>query len=78
MLSEMAKLVRRALATSLTPSRCSFGVPPHRYQIMRRIRRKRTLPAVSRTFLLRKIEMRLGFAQTSAFTSVFRQIIHPE
>ena len=51
----------------------SFGVPPHRYQMMRRVEEAKMLlakPAVSVT----EVGARLGFAQTSAFTSGFHKL----
>ena len=50
----------------------SFGMPPHRYHIGRRIERAKTLlaePAISVT----EIALTLGFAETSSFSATFRR-----
>ena len=50
----------------------SFGIPPHRYHIKRRIERAKTLladPASSVT----DIALELGFSETSSFTAAFRK-----
>ncbi|HET9617003.1 MAG TPA: AraC family transcriptional regulator, partial [Pseudolabrys sp.] len=51
----------------------SFGVPPHRYHVGRRIARAKDLlvdPANSVTAIARE----LGFAETSSFSSTFRRM----
>jgi len=51
----------------------SFGVPPHRYHIDRRMDRARSLlqrPALSVT----QVGIQLGFRETSSFTRAFRKI----
>jgi len=51
----------------------SFGVPPHRYHITRRIERAKMLlakPAMSVT----DIGLTVGFSDTSSFTAAFRKI----
>lgn len=51
----------------------SFGVPPHRYHIIRRVERAKALlaePAKSVT----EIGLMLGFSETSSFTAAFRRI----
>ena len=50
----------------------SFGVPPHRYHMTRRIDRARSLlqkPALSVT----QIGIQIGFRETSSFTRAFRR-----
>jgi AraC family transcriptional regulator len=50
----------------------SFGVPPHRYHLARRMDRARSLlrmPALSVT----QIGSRIGFCETSSFTRAFRK-----
>jgi AraC family transcriptional regulator len=49
----------------------SFGIPPHRYHIKRRIERAKTLladPASSVT----DVALELGFSETSSFSAAFR------
>jgi AraC family transcriptional regulator len=51
----------------------SFGVPPHRYHMARRIDRARSLlqkPALSVT----QIGIQIGFRETSSFTRAFRRL----
>ncbi len=50
----------------------SFGAPPHRYQINRRIERAKLLLA-DRDASITDIGFRLGFSQTSSFTAAFRK-----
>jgi AraC family transcriptional regulator len=52
----------------------SFGMPPHRYHMSRRMERAKTLldvPARSVT----DVGLMLGFAETSSFTSAFRRSV---
>jgi len=52
----------------------SFGVPPHRYHMARRIERAKVLlakPALSIT----QIAFDLGFGETSSFTAAFRRLV---
>jgi AraC family transcriptional regulator len=51
----------------------SFGLPPHRYHITRRIERAKMLlakPAISVT----DVGLKVGFSDTSSFTAAFRKI----
>lgn len=52
--------------------RQSFGLPPHRYHVGRRIERAKSIlsdPSISVT----ELGLRLGFSETSAFTATFRK-----
>jgi AraC-like DNA-binding protein len=72
-LSEMAELLRLSPYHFAHAFKRSFGVPPHHYHMMRRVEEAKTLlakPDVSVT----QVGMRLGFAQTSAFTSGFHKL----
>ncbi len=78
-LGEAVRLSTLAALVDLSPYhfarafRQSFGVPPHRYHIGRRIERAKTLlaePANSVTAIARS----LGFAETSSFSATFRRI----
>jgi AraC family transcriptional regulator len=51
----------------------SFGVPPHRYHIARRIERAKMLLA-NRDRLLLQIAIDLGFNQASSFSVMFRRV----
>ena len=51
----------------------SFGVPPHRYHLMRRIELSKTLLA-ARKMSVSEIGMAVGFGEASAFTATFRRM----
>ena len=70
-LAEVAQLSRYHFARAFKQS---FGVPPHRYHMSRRMERAKTLlevPARSVT----EVGMMLGFAETSSFTTSFRRSV---
>jgi AraC family transcriptional regulator len=78
-LSEQISLARLAQLVSLSPYyfcrafKQSFGVPPHRYHVTRRIERAKMLltnPELSVT----EIGLRVGFSDTSSFTAAFRKM----
>ena len=50
----------------------SFGVPPHRYHVGRRIERAKTLLA-EQARPVTEIALILGFAETSSFSATFRK-----
>jgi AraC family transcriptional regulator len=52
----------------------SFGVPPHRYHMSRRMERAKALLEVpART--VTDVGLMLGFTETSSFTSAFRRSV---
>jgi AraC family transcriptional regulator len=51
----------------------SFGVPPHRYRVMRRVERARTLLANPRTSVV-DVALEVGFSGASAFAATFRRM----
>jgi AraC family transcriptional regulator len=68
-LAELAELSLFHFARAFTQS---FGVPPHRYHMARRMDRARSLlqkPALSVT----QIGIQIGFRETSSFTKAFRR-----
>jgi AraC-like DNA-binding protein len=68
-LAELADLSLFHFARAFTQS---FGVPPHRYHMARRMDRARNLlqkPALSVT----QIGIQIGFRETSSFTKAFRR-----
>lgn len=72
-LADMASLVRLSPYHFARAFKQSFGVPPHRYHVGRRIARAKDLltdPANSIT----GIALTLGFAETSSFSSTFRRV----
>jgi AraC family transcriptional regulator len=70
-LAEVAQLSRYHFARAFKQS---FGVPPHRYHMSRRMERAKTLleiPARSVT----EVGLMLGLAETSSFTTSFRRSV---
>jgi AraC family transcriptional regulator len=70
-LDVLAKLVHLSSYYFCRAFKQSFGIPPHRYHIKRRIERAKTLladPASSVT----DIALELGFSETSSFSAAFR------
>jgi AraC family transcriptional regulator len=51
----------------------SFGAPPHRYHIDRRIERAKSMLA-NTDLSITKLASALGFSETSAFSTAFRQV----
>jgi AraC family transcriptional regulator len=71
-LAEMAKLVRLSPHYFCRAFKQSFGIPPHRYHINRRIERAKALlanPAQSVT----ETGLALGFRETSSLSAAFRR-----
>jgi AraC family transcriptional regulator len=50
----------------------TFGVPPHRYHMVRRMERATNLLLQS-TLLVTQIALRVGFRETSSFTRAYRR-----
>jgi AraC family transcriptional regulator len=70
-LADIAQLSRYHFARAFKQT---FGIPPHRYHMSRRMERAKTLleaPARSVT----EVGMMLGFAETSSFTTSFRRSV---
>ena len=51
----------------------SFGVPPHRYHMTRRVAQAKVLLARS-TVTVTEIALKVGFSETSSFTAAFRKL----
>src|ERR1700694_995158 len=71
-LATLAELVDLSLFHFARAFKQSFGVPPHRYHMARRMDRARSLlqrPALSVT----QIGIQIGFRETSSFTRAFRK-----
>jgi AraC family transcriptional regulator len=71
-LATLAQLVDLSLYHFARAFRQSFGVPPHRYHMARRMDRARSLlqrPGLSVT----QIGIEIGFRETSSFTRAFRK-----
>jgi AraC family transcriptional regulator len=71
-LAALAGLVDLSLYHFARAFRQSFGAPPHRYHMARRMDRARSLlqrPALSVT----QIGIQIGFRETSSFTTAFRK-----
>ncbi|HEY2184631.1 MAG TPA: AraC family transcriptional regulator [Xanthobacteraceae bacterium] len=71
-LAELAKLVNLSAYYFCRAFKQSFGVPPHRYHINRRIECARTLLSSTERSVT-EIALVLGFSETSSFTAAFRQ-----
>lgn len=78
-LAEELRLADLAALADLSPYhfarafRQSFGVPPHRYHIGRRIERaKALLEAGNRS--VTEVALAVGFAETSSFSAAFRKV----
>jgi AraC family transcriptional regulator len=71
-LAELAKLVNLSSYYFCRAFKQSFGVPPHRYHINRRIECARTLLSSTERSVT-EIALALGFSETSSFTAAFRQ-----
>jgi AraC family transcriptional regulator len=71
-LAALAGLVDLSLYHFARAFKQSFGAPPHRYHMARRMDRARSLlqrPALSVT----QIGIQIGFRETSSFTTAFRK-----
>jgi AraC family transcriptional regulator len=71
-LAALARLVHLSPYHFCRAFKQSFGVPPHRYHIARRVERAKDLLA-RRTASVTEIGLQLGFSETSSFSSAFRR-----
>jgi AraC family transcriptional regulator len=71
-LSALAKLARLSPYYFCRAFKQSFGIPPHRYHINRRIERAKTLLA-KRACSVTDIGLTVGYSETSSFTTAFRK-----
>ena len=72
-LTMLADLVRLSPYHFARAFKQSFGEPPHRYWVVRRIERAKTLLADPRMSIT-EIAMDVGFGGSSAFSAAFRRI----
>jgi AraC family transcriptional regulator len=72
-LATLAGLVRLSTHYFCRAFKESFGVPPHRYLMMRRIEAAKTLLA-RRNHSVTEIGMVVGYSETSSFTAAFRKV----
>ena len=72
-LQTLAQLARLSPHYFCRAFKQSFGLPPHRYHSIRRIERAKTLLASSNCSVT-EIGMRLGFSETSSFSTAFRKV----
>ena len=72
-LSSLAELAQLSPFHFSRAFKHSFGVPPHRYLISRRIERAKSLLA-QRKLSVTEIGLDVGFGETSSFTSAFRKV----
>jgi AraC family transcriptional regulator len=72
-LAAMAEIVRLSPYHFARAFKRSFGVPPHRYHMLRRIEATKIL--LGKTSVpVTEIALRLGFSETSSFTAGFRRV----
>ncbi|HTJ01170.1 MAG TPA: AraC family transcriptional regulator, partial [Methylovirgula sp.] len=72
-LAAMAEIVRLSPYHFARAFKRSFGVPPHRYHMTRRIEATKSL--LGKTSVpVTEIALRFGFSDTSAFTAGFRRV----
>jgi len=72
-LATLARLVRLSTYYFCRAFKQSFGVPPHRYHIKRRIEQAKIMLA-GRKHSVTEVGLALGFSETSSFTAAFRKI----
>jgi AraC family transcriptional regulator len=72
-LSDLAELVRLSPFHFARAFKQSFGVPPHRYHVGRRMERAKDLLAVT-GLSVTEIGIDVGFRETSSFTAAFRRV----
>ena len=70
-LAQLAELVTLSPYHFARAFKQSFGMPPHRYHVARRIERAKTLLASS---TVTQVALAVGFAETSSFSAVFRKV----
>jgi AraC family transcriptional regulator len=71
-LTELARLAKLSLFHFAREFRHSFGVPPHRYHVARRMARAKDMLLHSE-LPVTQIGARLGFRETSSFTRAYRR-----
>ena len=71
-LSKLAELARLSQHHFCRAFKQSFGIPPHQYQVLRRMEVAKSL-LVNRTNSVTDIALSLGYAQPSSFSSSFRK-----
>lgn len=71
-LAKLAEIARLSVYHFCRAFKQSFGMPPHRYHMARRIERAKTLLA-NPNLTVTEIGAELGFSETSAFSATFRK-----
>jgi AraC family transcriptional regulator len=72
-LSTLAELARLSPYHFCRAFKQSFGIPPHRYHMRRRIERAKALLQDRPLISVTEVGLALGFSETSSFTAAFRR-----
>ena len=72
-LRKMAALTQLSVHHFCRAFKRSFGIPPYQYQVERRMELAKSLLA-DQTIPITEISLRLGYGQTSSFSSAFRKM----
>jgi AraC family transcriptional regulator len=72
-LTTLAELARLSPYHFARAFKHSFGVPPHRYHLLRRMEQAKLLLGKSRASVT-EIALQVGFRETSSFTAAFRKL----
>ena len=73
-LAQLAEVVQLSRYHFARAFKHSFGLPPHRYHMSRRMERAKDL-LQERTRSVTEVGLMLGFAETSSFTTSFRRAV---
>jgi AraC family transcriptional regulator len=72
-IDHLARMVRLSVFHFCRAFKCTFGIPPHKYQLARRVEQAKEL-LIGSSLPVTSIAFRLGFGGTSQFSTVFRKM----